>query len=467
MEWPMRSPPGTTSGWAHSAGASCPIRSVQTSRNISCEGTVSGSTGYLPLSHGVRGVKVVVVGGGTVASRKIRALLSRGAAVTVVATEFSRPIVEWAQRGEIHAIEGRFLQGHLDGASLVFAATSDARVNARVSREAKLRNIPVNVADAPELCSYILPAVVKGEEFTLAVSTGGQNPGAARALREFLEAHREEVAVRLERGRRRRRIVARKGKVYIVGAGPGDPDLLTVRALGLLRSADAVVYDYLIPEEILTLSPSRTVKLCYARKGRTAGHGAALKQIAIHETMVRLAREGKSVVRLKSGDPLVFGRGGEEAEHLAREGVEFEIVPGITAALGCAAVARIPLTQRGISSSVTFVAGHEADGKSGSAIDWNRLPKDGTLAAYMGVSRVDAITAGLLDAGFAPDTPFAVVENGTRPKQRVLRGVLADLSRAARERAIRSPAVLFVGRSAGAYAQESFQERQNEPFAQS
>ncbi|HEX9190855.1 MAG TPA: uroporphyrinogen-III C-methyltransferase, partial [Candidatus Deferrimicrobiaceae bacterium] len=326
---------------------------------------MSGSTGYLPLSHDVRGVKVVVVGGGTVASRKIRALLSRGAAVTVVATEFSRPIVEWARRGEIHAIEGRFLQGHLDGASLVFAATSDARVNARVSREAKRRNIPVNVADAAELCSFILPAIVQGEEFTLAVSTGGQNPGAARALREFLEAHREEVTVRLERGRRRRRIVARKGKVYIVGAGPGDPDLLTVRALGLLRSADAVVYDYLIPEEILTLSPSRTVKLCYARKGRTAGHGAALKQIAIHETMVRLAREGKSVVRLKSGDPLVFGRGGEEAEHLAREGVEFEILPGITAAMGCAAVARIPLTHRDMSSSVTFVAGHESDGKGG------------------------------------------------------------------------------------------------------
>ncbi|HWS14559.1 MAG TPA: NAD(P)-dependent oxidoreductase, partial [Candidatus Methylomirabilis sp.] len=273
---------------------------------------MSGPVDYLPLFHDVRGANALVVGGGTVASRKIRALLSRGAVVTVVATEYSRPVSEWIRRGEIRAIEGRFSPGHLAGATLIFAATDDARVNARISREAKRRNLPVNVADAPELCSFILPAIVTGEDYTVAVSTGGKNPGAARALREFLEENGEEVSVRLERGRRRKRIAARKGKVYIVGAGPGDPDLLTVRALGLLRSADAVVYDYLVPEEILSLAPSNALKLCYARKGKTSGHGAALKQIAIHGAMVRLAREGRSVVRLKSGDPLVFGRGGEE-----------------------------------------------------------------------------------------------------------------------------------------------------------
>lgn len=428
---------------------------------------MTGPVKYLPLFHDVRGANVLVVGGGTVASRKIRALLSRGAAVNVVATEFSRPVQELARRGDIRAIEGRFSPGHIDGATLVFAATSDAPVNARVSREARRRSIPVNVADAPELCTFIMPAAVKGEEYTLAVSTGGKNPGAARSLREFLEMHREEVSVRLERGRRRKRIAARKGKVYIVGAGPGDPDLLTVRALGLLRSADAVVCDYLVPKEILSLASSRAAKLCYARKGRTAGHGAALKQIAIHEAMVRLAREGKSVVRLKSGDPLVFGRGGEEAEHLAREGVEFEIVPGITAATGCAAAARIPLTRRDLSSSVTFVAGHEADGKGRRAIDWNRLPKDGTIVVYMGVSRLEAITGELKAAGFAPDTPFAVVENGTRQGQRVLRGVLAGLPCVARERAIRSPALLFVGRSVHAIPNETVQEMTDEPFAQS
>jgi uroporphyrin-III C-methyltransferase/precorrin-2 dehydrogenase/sirohydrochlorin ferrochelatase len=290
--------------------------------------------------------------------------------------------------------------------------------------------------------------VVRGEEFTAAISTGGKNPGAAKALREFLEDHREEISVRLERGRRRKRIAARKGTVHIVGAGPGDPDLLTVRALGLLRSADAVIYDYLVPEAILALAPIKAARICFARRGRTAGHGAILKQNAIHEAMVRLAREGKSVVRLKSGDPLVFGRGGEEAEHLSREGIPFEIVPGITAAMGCAAAAVLPLTHRERSSSVTFVAGHETDEKGKSAVDWSLLPKDGTLAVYMGIGRVAPIAEELAAAGFSPDTPFAIVENGSRTEQRILRGTLSGLPRIAAESAVRSPAVLFVGRTA-------------------
>jgi len=254
--------------------------------------------------------------------------------------------------------------------------------------------------------------------------------------------------------------------VYIVGAGPGDPDLLTVRALGLLRSADAVIYDYLVPLEILSLAPAKAARICFARRGRTAGHGSVLKQNAIHEAMVRLAREGKSVVRLKSGDPLVFGRGGEEAEHLSREGIPFEIVPGITAAMGCAAAAAIPLTHRERSSSVTFVAGHETEGKGGSTVDWGLLPKDGTLAIYMGVGRVATIADELAAAGFSPDTPFAVVENGNRPEQRIFRGLLRDLPRIAAENDMRSPAMLFVGRTAAPVFAESEKEDSDEPVAQ-
>jgi uroporphyrin-III C-methyltransferase/precorrin-2 dehydrogenase/sirohydrochlorin ferrochelatase len=309
--------------------------------------------------------------------------------------------------------------------------------------------------------------VVRGGEFTVAISTGGENPGAAKALREFLEEHRAEISVRLERGRRRKRIAGRPGKVYIVGAGPGDPDLLTVRALGLLRSADAVIHDYLVPAEILSLAPATAARICFARRGGTAGHGAILKQNAIHEAMVRLAREGKSVVRLKSGDPLVFGRGGEEAEHLSREGIPFEIVPGITAAMGCAAAAGIPLTHRERSSSVTFVAGHETDEKGKSTVDWSRLPKDGTLAVYMGVGRVAAIAEELAGAGFSPDIPFAIVENGNRPEQRVLRGNLADLPRIAEAHSVRSPAILFVGRTAALLPCENTGEISDEPASQS
>jgi uroporphyrin-III C-methyltransferase len=261
-------------------------------------------------------------------------------------------------------------------------------------------------------------------------------------------------------------IAARPGKVYIVGAGPGDPDLLTVRALGLLRSADAVIHDYLVPAEILSLAPAKAARICFARRGGTAGHGAALKQNAIHEAMVRLAREGKSVIRLKSGDPLMFGRGGEEAEYLAGEGIPFEIVPGITAAMGCAAAAVLPLTHRERSSSVTFVAGHETDEKGKSAVDWSLLPKDGTLAIYMGVGRVAAIAGELAGAGFPPETPFAIVENGNRPEQRILRGTLFDLPRISVESGARSPAILFVGRTAALMPYENTGEISDEPVAQ-
>jgi uroporphyrin-III C-methyltransferase len=182
--------------------------------------------------------------------------------------------------------------------------------------------------------------------------------------------------------------------------------------------------------------------------------------------MVRLAREGKSVVRLKSGDPLVFGRGGEEAEHLSREGIPFEIVPGITAAMGCAAAAVLPLTHRERSSSVTFVAGHETDEKGKSTVDWSLLPKDGTLAVYMGIGRVTAIAEELAGAGFSPDTPFAIVENGSRPGQRVVRGILSGLSRIALDSDIRSPAILFVGRTAAALLPQSRPEESDEPVAQ-
>lgn len=404
---------------------------------------------FFPIFVDVRGSDVLVVGAGAVAARKIAALLRRGARVTVVARAFSAPVRRLVEQGSVRGIPEPFRAGHLDGMRLVFAATDDPATNRDVSREAGRRNVPVNVADAPQECSFILPAVVSGREFTLAVSTGGRHPGAARAVREFLEEHREEISVRVERGRRRGAIRAAAGKVYIVGAGPGDPDLLTVRALGLLRSADAVIHDYLVPEPILSLASPKARRLCFARRGRTAGHGSRLKQDAIHEAMARLARKGKSVVRLKSGDPLVFGRGGEEAEYLAAEGIPFEIVPGITAASGCAAAAGIPLTRRGLSSSLTLLAGHEADDKKDSAVDWDRLPRRGTLAVYMGAGSSRALARNLIArGGFPPDLPVAIVENGTRPAQRILRGTLGELPQLVEELGVRSPALLFIGESA-------------------
>ncbi|MCL1926761.1 MAG: uroporphyrinogen-III C-methyltransferase [Syntrophorhabdaceae bacterium] len=403
---------------------------------------------FFPVFLDLKNTPVLVVGAGRVAARKIESLIAAGAHVTVVAPKTSSGIEQRASTGEISIIRGRYNNDMLDGISFVFVASSDKALNRRISKEARKRRIPVNTADSLSECSFILPAVVHGEGFTAAISTGGKNPGIARAMREFLETHRAEISVRIERGRRRPLAAARKGVVYIIGAGPGNPDLLTVRALGLLRGADAVIHDYLVPQEILSLAPDKALRVCFARRGRTAGHGAAIKQDAIHRMMVRLAKEGKSVVRLKSGDPLMFGRGGEEAAFLSHAKIPFEIVPGITAAIGCAAAANLPLTQRGLSSSVTFAAGHEAGDKEEDVLDWKTLPRNGTIAIYMGIARVGIIARELSKAGFNGETPFAIVENGTRPEQRIIRGRLKELPKIAAKTGVCSPAMLFVGRTA-------------------
>jgi len=409
--------------------------------------SMKSQNSYFPIFIRIGGEKALVVGAGAVAGRKIRSLLACGASVTVVAKGFSAEVRRLIRHGAIRAITSPFREDHLEGMGIAFAATSDTRVNRAVSLCARRRGIPVNVADSPDDCSFLLPAIFHRDDFTVAISTGGRNPGAARAIREYLEDQGTELSVRVERGRRRGALRGNPGKVYIVGAGPGDPDLLTVRALGLLRSADVVIHDYLVPEEILSLAPRKTKRVCYSRRGRTSGHGSRLKQQTIHGAMARFAREGKSVVRLKSGDPLIFGRGGEEAEFLAAEQIPFEIVPGITAAVGCAAAANLPLTHRDLSSSVTFLAGHESSGKEGSAVDWGRIPRNGTTAVYMGVSRILQLERDLVRAGFPPDTPFAIVESGTRRSQRVFRGRLADLSLVVRKSEVRSPAMLYLGNS--------------------
>lgn len=407
---------------------------------------------YFPIYFRVGGKNAIVVGAGDVAGRKIRSLLACGASVTVVAKRFSEEVKGMARSGAIRAVRTPYRDDQLKGMEIAFAATSEAGVNHAVSLGAKRRGIPVNVADSPDDCTFFLPAVFAGKGFTVAISTNGENPGTARAIREFLEDHREELSVRTERGRRRRHLRGRTGKVYIVGAGPGDPDLLTVRALGLLRSADVVIHDYLVPEEILSLAPPGAERVCYSRRGRTSGYGSRRAQAAIHGAMARFAREGKTVVRLKSGDPLIFGRGGEEAEFLTAREIPFEIVPGITAAAGCAAAANLPLTHRELSSCLVFLPGHETARKRSPAVDWTRVPRNGTIAVYMGVSRAIHLERDMVRAGLSPDTPIAIVENGTRRSQRVIRGRLGDLSFLAEKMEIRSPAMLFVGDSIGALA---------------
>ena len=444
---------------------------------------------YFPLFMRLAGQRVLVVGAGEIAARKIDLLSRCGAVVTVVAPRASDAVL--ARLGErILLVPASFAPEHLDGMRLVVAATDKRSVNAWVSRLAEARGIPVNVVDDPELSRFIVPSIVDRSPVVVAVSSGGSAPVLVRRLRERFEALlpqglgriarlagslRERVAARLADGGARRRFWeswfdavlgrnvdsqsdaelrlqverllvrvassgAAEGSVALVGAGPGDPDLLTVRALRRLQDADVIVYDRLVPPEILDRA-RRDAERIYVGKAAGAHH---MPQEEINALLVRLARRGQRVVRLKGGDPFVFGRGGEELQALASAGIRFEVVPGITAATGCAAYAGIPLTHRDHAQAVTFVTGH---GRSDAEeLDWGSLAKRGqTVVFYMGLSGLDRILARLVEHGADPALSAAVVEHGTTARQRVIHGSLTDLAARVRAARVESPALLIVG----------------------
>jgi uroporphyrin-III C-methyltransferase/precorrin-2 dehydrogenase/sirohydrochlorin ferrochelatase len=445
---------------------------------------------YLPVFLDLRGRPCLMVGGGEVAARKTDLLLQAGAEVRAVAPNLGSGMQALWVSGRIAHREGGFQETDLDGAQLVIAASDDRSLNAHVAALADARGVPVNVVDDPALCRFIMPAIVDRSPVLAAVSTGGASPVLARLIRGRLEAlipaafgrlaalageYREEVKRRIaDPGQRRRfweRVLtgpiaemiyagrdadARKsltraldddgngggamGEVYLVGAGPGDPDMLTFRALRLMQQADVVVHDRLVSDRVLDLA-RRDAQRIYAGKKR-ASH--ALTQESINALLVRLAREGKRVLRLKGGDPFIFGRGGEEIETLAEEGIPFQVVPGITAAAGCAAYAGIPLTHRDHAQSCVFVTGHQKDGRV--ALDWDRLiqPRQ-TIVIYMGLVGLPIICRELIDHGMASDTPAALVEHGTTEEQRVFTATLATLPEKVTQAEVRAPTLIIIG----------------------
>ena len=444
---------------------------------------------FLPIFYNVRNRPVLLVGGGVVAARKATLLLEAGATVTVVAPELVDAFGRWVRDGKIAHRPARFGEMMLDGMALVFAATDDAAVNRQVYEAATSRGIPVNVVDHPELCTFIMPSIIDRSPVVAAVSTGGASPVLARLIRARLETlipsgygrlaslvqeFRDAVKRRFAHPAQRRRFweevldgpiaeqvysgqeaaartalqqrleasadTSPQGTVYLVGAGPGDPDLLTFRALRLMQQADVVVYDRLVSQEVLALV-RRDADRIYAGKER-ANH--ALPQEDINHLLVRLAREGKRVVRLKGGDPFIFGRGGEEIETLAAEGVTFQVVPGITAAAGCASYAGIPLTHRDYAQSVVFVTGHLQDGSIN--LNWDAIiqPKQ-TIVFYMGLHGVAEICHKLIEHGMAATTPAALVQQGTTRHQRVLGGTLADLPQIVEQGKVKAPTLIIVG----------------------
>lgn len=446
-----------------------------------------------PAFLDLRGRIVLVVGGGAVALRKITALLPTGARVRVGAPELIPEIEAMSATGAIEHLDGRFQPAWLDDAWLAVAATDDAEVNRAVAEAAEARRLWVNVVDDAPLCSFQVPARVERGPLQIAISSGGGAPMLARHLRERLETeidesvgalgtllvrHRRRIRARIaDTGARRRffdgvmtseipsllrrgdhdgaerallaRIddadtARRTGRVALVGAGPGDASLLTLRGLRLLNEADVILHDRLVSAEVLDLARRDAERI---EVGKEAGHHH-VPQDKIHALMLEHALAGKRVVRLKGGDAFVFGRGGEEIEYLRDHGIDYEVVPGITAALACAAYAGIPLTHRDHAQSVRFVTAHSK--AENDELDWAGFAREGqTLAFYMGVAGLERVRARLLAHGRAASTPCALVENGSRPEQRVVLATLDTLPETARTHDVRSPALLFVGEVAG------------------
>ncbi len=432
--------------------------------------------------------RTVIIGGGDAALAKARLIIAAGGAPLLIWPEIAAA-TRAALEGRADLVTAAPARADVTGAALVFIAVENSEQAARWARIAKSTGALVNVIDRPELCDFLTPAIVDRGALTVAISTNGAGPVFARALREKIEAviparadallniaarYRETVKAKIGPAARRRfweqffrgpvaehalagdqngandlALAAvnnfdaeqQQGVVHIVGAGPGDPDLLTLRALRLIQSADVILYDRLVSDEVLNLA-RRDAERVFVGKEK-ANH--AVPQDEIEDRMIAYAREGKIVARLKGGDPFIFGRGGEELDALRAAGVEAFVTPGITAAAGCAAAASLPLTHRGEAQAVTFVTGHAKNDEEPD-LDWAALAAlKNTLVVYMGVGKADAIAARLVAHGRAVSTPAAIIENGTRADQVIVKGTLGNLGAMVAAADVKGPALLVIG----------------------
>jgi uroporphyrin-III C-methyltransferase/precorrin-2 dehydrogenase/sirohydrochlorin ferrochelatase len=440
---------------------------------------------YFPLFADLHHRPCLIVGGGAVAARKVRQLRRAGARVTVNAPELTAELQSLAEAGEIAHASRDFDPALIHTHLLIIAATDDRQTNHAVAAAARASQRLCNVVDDGPACTFIVPSVVDRSPLLIAVSSGGQAPMLARSLRQQIDAWLPARVANLARwiARWRKRVgqalpsfpdrvefwqqaldgapaeqvlagreaaaddlleaqlngrSAARGEAWLVGAGPGDPELITQRGLNLLQRADAVLYDRLVAPALLDHARRDAELVCVGKQGG----GAAVKQADITRQLIARVRRGQRVCRLKGGDPFIFGRGGEELQSLVDAGLPYQVVPGITAAAGCAAYAGIPLTHRELAAGVSFVTGHRADGAP--ATDFKPLVRSGqTLVIYMGGRRLEALCKELQTHGKSPETPAALIERGTTPAQCVTGGTLADL--AARVDKVASPALLIVG----------------------
>jgi uroporphyrin-III C-methyltransferase/precorrin-2 dehydrogenase/sirohydrochlorin ferrochelatase len=444
----------------------------------------------LPIFLNVRERDCLVVGGGQVAARKIALLQKAGARVTVIAPDLCDELSQQAENNKITYHQRDFVESDISNQSVIIAATDERQVNEDISRAAHALGIPVNVIDNPDLCSFVMPSIIDRSPVQIAVSTGGASPVLARLLRGRLESfipsacgrlaslveeYRDAVKKRFANIESRRyfweRILqghvaelvyagrddearaaldneiatsddveSNIGQVFLVGAGPGDPDLLTFRALRLMQQADVVVYDRLVSEPILDMV-RRDAQRIYAGKER---NHHTIQQEDINQLLIRLAKEGHRVLRLKGGDPFIFGRGGEEMEGLMEQGIPFQVVPAITAASGCSTYSGIPLTHRDYSQACMFVTGHLKDGTCN--LNWTALAQPNqTIVFYMGLQAINVICTELIAHNMPSSTPAALIQQGTTPDQKVYIGDLDSLPELVRLNEIKAPTLIIVG----------------------
>lgn len=443
-----------------------------------------------PAFHKVEGRRVIVAGGGAAAAAKLRLLAETSAVPFIFAPALDAEAAEMAREGGAVHVARWPVAADLAGAALFFAASGAAERDGALATLARGAGIPVNVVDRPDLCDFYVPAIVNRAPLSVAISTEGTGPVLARHVRARIEAMlapaigdlatlaeslRERVAAQIASGEARRRFWAHffsgptaakvlagrvaegrseastaiddaatgalAGHVSLVGAGPGAEDLLTLRAQRLLQEADVIVYDKLVPEAVVAMGRRDALRIYV---GKAKGVHAA-SQDDINQILVREARDGRRVVRLKSGDPLIFGRAGEEMAALRAAGIPFDIVPGVTAAIAAAADFEIPLTLRDVASTFVMATGHDMRGDT--LPDWADLALTGaTIAVYMGRSVAARVAARLIEAGLAPSTPVAVIENASREERRAYAGRLDELAAIATRPESDGPAVIIVGR---------------------
>lgn len=443
----------------------------------------------LPIFFNIKNRHCVVIGGGDVATRKVNMLLKADADVTIVSPSLVEAIQVLLDDGKVKVVKADYEKNQLMGACLAIAATDNQAVNKEVSRDAQALNIPVNVVDSPALCTFTMGSIIERSPVVIAVSSEGNAPVLARYIRTKIETmlpagygriaeiageFRDKVKLKFTTTQQRRifwedvlqgpvveRVLSgqeqaarellqhlidapdatsHKGEVFLVGGGPGDPDLLTFRALRLMQQCDVCVYDKLVSPEVMALV-RRDAELIYVGKSRDQH---TLPQEEINELLAKLALQGKRVLRLKGGDPFIFGRGGEEIETLMARGVPFQVVPGITAANGVSSYAGIPLTHRDYAQACLFITGHLKDGTLD--LDWVAMSRPSqTVVIYMGLVGLAQICEKLIEHGVSADMPVAVVQQGTTQRQKVVVATLADLAEKVTAVGLKPPCLTIIG----------------------